>query len=61
MQPTYSFEVFGEISAQAIIHILLVNFVLYEIYQVFLTYFIYWIAPYPVDNTTHPLNKWGQM
>ena len=42
------------------IHILLPSFFIRFIwlYRVFLTYFIYWIAAYPVYNAIHPLNKW---
>ena len=29
------------------------------LYQVFPTYFIYWIAAYPVANIIHPLNNRG--
>ena len=31
------------------------------LYQVFPTYFIFWIAAYPLDNAIHPLDNWGQI
>ena len=30
-----------------------------QLNRLFLTYFIYWIAAYPVGNAIRPLNNWG--
>ena len=57
-------EVFGEISAHVgqwfiYFYLAFVSDSYGYIYQVSPTYFIKWIATYPVDNAIHHLNNWG--